>query len=265
MSRQGPDALPACLSGCDVVVIPAGIPRKPGMARDDLFKINAGIVRGLVQACARHCPRALLCIISNPVNSTVAIAAETLKEAGVYDPRRLFGVTTLDVVRANTFLAEVAGLTAGAVRVPVVGGHAGATILPLLSQAVPPVPLGAQEAQALTERVQNGGTEVVKAKAGAGSATLSMALAAARFAGACMRGLRGDPGVVECTMVASELTAAPFFASRVELGAEGARRVLPLGPMSEAERAGLNKLVPELVASINKGVAFCNDAAKAGK
>ena len=66
-------------------------------------------------------------------------------------------------------------------------------------------------------------------------------------------------------MVASELTAAPFFASRVELGAEGARRVLPLGPMSEAERAGLNKLVPELVASINKGVAFCNDAAKAGK
>ena len=73
-------------------------------------------------------------IISNPVNSTVPIAAEVFKAAGTYDPKKLLGVTTLDVVRANTFVAEAKGLDVKDVDVPVVGGHAGTTILPLLSQ-----------------------------------------------------------------------------------------------------------------------------------
>ena len=81
-----------------------------------------------------HLLQAVLNIISNPVNSTVPIAAEVLKAAGVYDKKKLLGVTTLDVVRANTFVAEAKGLDLKDVDVPVVGGHAGTTILPLLSQ-----------------------------------------------------------------------------------------------------------------------------------
>lgn len=78
--------------------------------------------------------QAVIAIISNPVNSTVPITAEVLKAAGVYDKRKVLGVTTLDVVRANTFVAEAKGLAVQDVDVPVVGGHAGVTILPLLSQ-----------------------------------------------------------------------------------------------------------------------------------
>ena len=78
--------------------------------------------------------QAIVGIISNPVNSTVPIAAEVFKAAGIYDPKKLMGVTTLDVVRANTFVAEAKGLDVKDVDVPVVGGHAGTTILPLLSQ-----------------------------------------------------------------------------------------------------------------------------------
>jgi malate dehydrogenase len=104
-----PDQISGALRGADVVVIPAGVPRKPGMSRDDLFAINAGIVMGLAEACAKSCPNALFLVISNPVNSTVPIFAETLKKHGVYDPRKLFGVTTLDVVRANTFVAALIG------------------------------------------------------------------------------------------------------------------------------------------------------------
>lgn len=70
------EGLKAALTGCDIVVIPAGVPRKPGMTRDDLFNINAGIVRDLAQGIAQHCPKAFVLIISNPVNSTVPIAAE---------------------------------------------------------------------------------------------------------------------------------------------------------------------------------------------
>ena len=90
---------------------------------------------------------------------------------GVYDPRRLFGVTTLDVVRARTFYAGATGEDVAGVEVPVVGGHAGVTILPLFSQATPIKDLGAK-LEALTARTQDGGTEVVTAKAGKGSATL---------------------------------------------------------------------------------------------
>lgn len=78
----GDAELEACLTGCDLVVIPAGVPRKPGMTRDDLFNINAGIVASLCEGVAAACPDAWVAIISNPVNSTVPIAAEVFKRAG---------------------------------------------------------------------------------------------------------------------------------------------------------------------------------------
>lgn len=176
---SGEDATPA-LEGADVVLISAGVARKPGMDRSDLFNVNAGIVKNLVQQVAKTCPKACIGIITNPVNTTVAIAAEVLKKAGVYDKNKLFGVTTLDIIRSNTFVAELKGKQPGEVEVPVIGGHSGVTILPLLSQ-VPGVSFTEQEVAELTKRIQNAGTEVVEAKAGGGSATLSMGQAAARL------------------------------------------------------------------------------------
>ena len=259
----GPAQLGAALAGAHLVVIPAGIPRKPGMSRDDLFNVNAGIVRDLVSACAKHCPKAVLNIISNPVNSTVPIAAEVLKKQGVYDPKRLLGVTHLDVMRARVFASEALGADPNDIDVPVVGGHAGVTILPLLSQVTPVPPSGAPltetQIEHLTERVRNGGTEVVNAKAGAGSATLSMAAAAAEFAAACLRALAGHRNVTVCAYVASDaVKSLPFFATKVRLGRSGVEHNygLPTRGLSPFEKSELEKLVPELRASIDKGVAF---------
>jgi malate dehydrogenase len=148
------DGIKAALTGADIVIIPAGIPRKPGMTRDDLFKINAGIVKGLIEAVAKYSPKAFLLIISNPVNSTVPIAAETLKAAGVFDPKRLFGVTTLDVVRAQTFVGEITGeKNPATLTIPVVGGHSGETIVPIFSQAKPPVNITGDALDKLTYRM----------------------------------------------------------------------------------------------------------------
>lgn len=114
------------------------------MTRDDLFLINAGIVRDLVKGVAQHSPKAFVLIISNPVNSTVPIAAEILKQANVFDAQRLFGVTTLDVVRAETFVQEITGEKDPAKTViPVIGGHSGETIVPLFSLAKPKVEIPA--------------------------------------------------------------------------------------------------------------------------
>lgn len=102
------------------------------------------------------CPEAWTCIITNPVNSTVPIARKVFQNAGCYNPARLFGVTTLDVCRANTFVSEIVGAAAENVNVPVVGGHAGKTILPLLSQCSHNVLAELDEAKLaeLTTRIQ---------------------------------------------------------------------------------------------------------------
>jgi len=256
------DDIKAALDGADVVLIPAGVPRKPGMTRDDLFNTNATIVKNLVGACATACPKAKLLIISNPVNSTVPIAAETLKKANVYDPRRLFGVTTLDVVRANTFVAEKLGLNPFDVNVPVIGGHSGPTIVPLLSK-VGGRGFSEEELKALTHRVQFGGDEVVKAKDGAGSATLSMAYAGAEFAQFVLRAARGDKGQVACTFVDAQNTGLgkegiAYFSSKVTLGKDGVdaiEEVSSLG-LTPYEQQLLETCKTELKANIAKGIEF---------
>ncbi|KAM0925071.1 hypothetical protein ACQ4PT_004431 [Festuca glaucescens] len=85
-----------------------------------------------------------------------------------------------------------------------------------------------------------------------------MAYAAAKFADACLRGLHGDSGIVECSYVDSQVTELPFFASKVPLGRSGVEEILPLGPLNEFERAGLEKAKKELSESIQKGVSFVN-------
>lgn len=254
----GPDQLEECLTGAEVVVIPAGVPRKPGMTRDDLFNTNASIVRDLADACAKHCPKAMLCIISNPVNSTVPIASEVFKKAGVYDPNRIFGVTTLDIVRANTFIAEAKGFEVEKVNVPVIGGHSGVTIIPLISQASPAVSFPQEQRVALSTRIQNAGTEVVEAKAGAGSATLSMAFAGARFTSSILKAIGGEEGVVECAFVKSDETEVDYFSTPILLGKNGMEKNLGIGKLIEYEVSLVKEAIPELRKNIQKGVDFAN-------
>ncbi|EKO3707433.1 malate dehydrogenase [Vibrio metschnikovii] len=249
----GEDPTPA-LEGADVVLISAGVARKPGMDRADLFNVNAGIVKSLAERIANACPTACIGIITNPVNTTVPIAAEVLKKAGVYDKRKLFGVTTLDVIRSETFVAELKGKNPSEVHVPVIGGHSGVTILPLLSQ-VDGVEFTEQEIAALTKRIQNAGTEVVEAKAGGGSATLSMGQAACRFGLSLVKALQGE-SVIEYAYVEGGSEHAPFFAQPIKLGKNGVEEVLSYGPLSDFEKAALDGMLETLNKDIEIGVEF---------
>ncbi|EPJ5001566.1 MAG: malate dehydrogenase [Klebsiella sp.] len=253
---SGEDATPA-LEGADVVLISAGVARKPGMDRSDLFNVNAGIVKNLVQQIAKTCPLACIGVITNPVNTTVAIAAEVLKKAGVYDKNKLFGVTTLDIIRSNTFVAELKGKSATEVEVPVIGGHSGVTILPLLSQ-IPGVSFSDQEVADLTKRIQNAGTEVVEAKAGGGSATLSMGQAAARFGLSLVRAMQGEKGVVECAYVEGDGHYARFFSQPLLLGKNGVEERQSIGKLSAFEQQALEGMLDTLKKDIALGEDFVN-------
>lgn len=252
----GSEQLNACLDGAEVVLIPAGVPRKPGMTRDDLFNTNASIVKDLVSAIADTCPNAMICIITNPVNSTVPIASEVMKKKGVYDPKRIFGVTTLDSVRASTFIAEAKEVNVNSVNVPVIGGHSGVTIVPLISQCTPPVSFPQDVREKLSVRIQNAGTEVVEAKAGAGSATLSMAYAAAKFTENLLEAMTGATGKVECAYIKSDASEAEYFATPVLLGPNGVEKDLGIGKLIEYEKNLVTAAMPELIGNIKKGIDF---------
>ncbi|KAG7191759.1 Malate dehydrogenase, cytoplasmic [Scheffersomyces spartinae] len=274
-SREDKTALASALKGADLVVIPAGVPRKPGMTRDDLFNINAGIVKSLAEGIAENAPNAFVLIISNPVNSTVPIVAETFKKAGIYDPKKLFGVTTLDIVRANTFISQLypKETKPSDFNIAVVGGHSGETIVPLYSLGNSGSyleKLSEEDKKKLINRVQFGGDEVVQAKNGAGSATLSMAYAGYRLAESILKAVDGSSGITECAFVdldntaikgakeAKELVGLGFFSLPVVLGPGGAEEVKydVLEKASAEEKKLLEVAKEQLAKNIEKGVAF---------
>ncbi|KAH9843519.1 malate dehydrogenase [Rhodofomes roseus] len=253
------DKLEEALEGAEVIVVPAGVPRKPGMSRDDLFSTNASVIRDLATAAAKVAPKAHLCIITNPVNSMVPIASRVYDRAGVYDPKRIFGVSTLDVVRASRFLAGIVGGDPADTPVTVIGGHSGETIVPLFSQTPAAKRITGEAYKKLVHRVQFGGDEVVQAKAGAGSATLSMAYAGAKFTNALLRGIAGEKGVITPSYVRSPLyenEGIEFFASNVELGPNGAEKIYPLGQLTAEEEEYLKACKDGLKKNIQKGFAF---------
>jgi malate dehydrogenase len=247
------DHLEECLTGADLVLIPAGMPRKPGMTRDDLFKVNADIAKGLCEATAKYCPDAVLGMIVNPVNSIVPAMAELYKKKGL-DPMKVIGITTLDIVRANKFAAEETGKNPNYINVPVIGGHAGTTILPLFSQAGK---LGLDEAKIpdMDKHVQDAGTDVVNAKGGKGSATLSMAYAGAKFGSSVLAGLSGRKRTL-CAYCASTVTDLPYFAQKVTFGEKGVDKVLPIGELNDYEKKRLEEAKTQLKGEIESGLKY---------
>ncbi|KAJ2455489.1 hypothetical protein EV183_000821 [Coemansia sp. RSA 2336] len=264
----GHHQLQAALQNIDIVVISAGIARKPGMTRDDLFNVNASIIYELTLAIAKNCPQAHIAIIASHVNSLVPIAAQALGKN--YNPQRLYGVTTLDSVRASRFVRDICPhIDATELQVPVIGGHSGNTIVPLLSLAKPRLNLSAKDTGELVYRIQYGGDEVVKAKEGAGSAALSMAYAASKFVASLVQAFKGI-SKVEYALVS--LAADPqgaqyfrrlgagtlkFFAVPIQLGPDGIQRIVPLEAQpSLFELKAIEIAARELQDNITKGTTY---------
>merc|ERR1712061_208581 len=175
------------------------------------------------------------------------------------DPKKVIGVTTLDCVRANKFVHEITGDSIDNISIPVVCGHAGATILPLFSQDAAGKKIEAAKIPDLDKRVQDAGTEVVNAKGGKGSATLSMAYAGARFASAILQGLSGTE-TTECAYVQSSVVEGmESFSSKVTFGASGVQTVHPLGPLNEHETKRLEEAKAQLKEEIDAGLAYAKD------
>ncbi|KAF2897349.1 hypothetical protein ILUMI_08825 [Ignelater luminosus] len=256
IAYSGVDHIREAMEGASVVVIVAGAPKTSHLAYSAMFEANANIIQEIAQGVGLHAPNAMIAIATNPVNSMVPIASETLRRTGTYNPKRVFGITALDVVRTNTFVADVQGLEPENVMVPVIGGNADKTIIPVLSQARPCADFTVKELECITHKVQNAHHDVIKAKTKR-SATLSAAFAIAKFVISIIKGLKGTNNVIECAYVRSKAHPhCKYLATPLLLGKSGIEKNLGVPKLSDYENCQLESAVPMIMDAVKKGESF---------
>ncbi len=223
----------------DIVVITAGLPRKPGMSRMDLIETNARIVRGVAENLATHSPGAVIIVVSNPLDEMTAL---TQLASGFPKQRVLGQAGMLDTARFTYFVAEALAVEVGTVRTLTLGSH-GDTMVPVPShctvggQALSDL-MPADKIEELVTRTRNGGAEVV-ALLKTGSAYYAPSAAAARMAKAVAQ----DSGAVMpvCAWVDGEYgISGVYLGVEAEIGAGGVRRVVETD-LTESELAGLRE------------------------
>jgi malate dehydrogenase len=243
-------------AGSDVIVVTSGLPRTPGMSRDDLLAKNAGIVRSVVQQAAEHSPGAILIIVTNPLDAMCHVALE----ASAFSPERVIGMAgVLDSARFRTFIAQELEVSVSSTHAFVLGGH-GDTMVPLprysTAGGVPITELlDPERIEALVTRTRNGGAEVV-ALLKTGSAFYAPAASVAQMVDSilndrnevlpCAAYLQGPYGV-----------DGLFVGVPVKLGRTGITQVIEI-ELSEDERAAFDRStasVRELVDAMSRMAA----------
>jgi len=227
------------IAGSGVIVITAGLPRKPGMSRMDLIGVNAKIVRSVTEQVVKHAPEAVIIVVSNPLDEMTALTA---KVSGFPHHQVMGQAGMLDTARFSYFVAEKLGVPVHTVTTLTLGSH-GDTMVPVPSACtVDGRPLAelmpAQDIEALVERTRNGGGEIV-ALLKTGSAYYAPSAAAARMA----RAVAEDSGAIlpVCAWVDGQYgIEGVYLGVEAEIGAEGVRRVVERD-LTESELAGLRE------------------------
>lgn len=226
-------------AGSDIVVITAGIPRKPGMSRDELLGTNAGIVKSVTEQVAKYSPNSILLVVSNPLDAMCLVALQTSK----FPKNRVIGMAgILDSARMRTFIAQALKVSVENVHAMVLGGH-GDTMVPLPRfSTVAGIPItelmSGEQIDAIIKRTRGGGAEIVKLLK-TGSAYYAPAAAVVEMVGAiildkkkvlpCAAYLEGEYG-----------NKGIFVGVPVKLGSTGILEIIQL-KLTDEEKTALNK------------------------
>lgn len=223
----------------DIVVITAGLPRKPGMSRDDLLKTNAGIVTQVTEQVCKYSPNSILLVVSNPLDAMAYVA----KKVSGFSRNRVIGMAgVLDSARFCTFVAEAAGVSVEDVHGFVYGGH-GDTMVPMTRYcSISGVPLEkfltAEKIQQIVERTKNGGAEIVNYLK-SGSAYYAPSASVVQMVEAI---IKDKKRVLPCAVwLQGEYGLKDLFVGVLaKLGSSGIEQVIELD-LNETEKAGLQK------------------------
>ncbi len=238
-------------AGSDVVVITAGLPRKPGMSRDDLLNTNAKIVASVTESVAKHSPNCVLIIVSNPLDAMCQVALKTSK----FPKHRVIGMAgVLDSARMRWFIAEALDVSMESVHAMVLGGH-GDTMVPMprfstvggiaITELLPK-----EKIEAINQRTRDGGAEIVKLLK-TGSAYYAPSASSAEMVESI---LKDKKKILPCAaLLEGEYGVDGVFVGvPCKLGARGIEQVIQLN-LTVEERAALLKsagAVKELVGAL---------------
>jgi malate dehydrogenase len=226
-------------AGSDIVVITAGIARKPGMSRDDLLNTNAGIVKQVSEQIKKTSPDAILIIVSNPLDVMSYVA----KEVTGFPRERVLGMAgVLDTARYRSFLAEAADVSVRDIQAMVLGGH-GDTMVPLISYtSVSGIPITQlvpkDKLDAIVDRTRNGGAEIVK-HLKTGSAYYAPSSAAVQM---CEAIVRDQKRILPCAawLEGEYGMSGLFLGVPCKLGRKGLEAIYEV-ELTDDERAALEK------------------------
>ncbi|NDD26025.1 MAG: malate dehydrogenase [Actinobacteria bacterium] len=240
------------IADSDIVIITAGLPRKPGMSRMDLLEVNAGIVGGVAKNIAKYAPNSVILVVSNPLDEMTALA----QKASGFPKERVIGQAgVLDTARFTHFVAEEAGVEVSAVKTLTLGSH-GETMVPVPSVSTingKPINevLGAEKVNELVERTRNGGAEIV-ALLKTGSAYYAPSAAVARMA----KAVHEDSGEIfpVCAWVDGQFgIEGVYLGVEARLGAGGIKAVVET--KLEADELEALKIAAEAVRAKQADIA----------
>jgi malate dehydrogenase len=270
-THSGSKNLPEAIIGSQIIIILASIPLENSMlTRNCFFDKNAPIIRDLAMQIAIYNPKAFVLAVTNPINSILPIICQVYKDYNNYNFKKILGLTSIDCIRAAAFLNQmIEGIDPLSVKVPIIGGHCNSTIVPLFSHITPKLSLTNHQIIELTNRIKFAGFDLVKAKGGSQSATLSMAHAVAKFTSSIVNTLTNNESFVDSAYVClntnyeaklkveSLVGKVEYLASSIEINSNGVNKIWLPKQISGFEKGLVNRAIISLNQSVAKSEQFC--------
>ncbi|XP_047989262.1 malate dehydrogenase-like [Leguminivora glycinivorella] len=219
----GDATMTQALSGSDLVLLVGGLLKTPGVSDRSCVEANTEFVKTASSQIARLPKMPFVGVVAEPINSLVPMAAELMRNNGMFDGKKLFGVTEIDRIRVQTLYGARHGMAPEECFVPVIGGHSDKTTVPLVSQARPGFEMSEPEVRQFVNEVQRYESTVTEAKQGR-SPTVSVAYGVLQFARSALRALQGQ----ECWLhafIENNDFGTSFFSGLVRVDASGAQEM----------------------------------------
>lgn len=247
----GEEYLEQALMNSELVICAGGVTRSPSVTEDSCFTTNTNFIKSLSKKLARLKPMPFVGIVTEPINSIVPMAAEIVRNYGELDERKLFGISTIDFLRAQILYASIHKLRPSEVSVPVIGGRSNKTCIPLLSQACPAKDMNESEAQTFTTELRKADQDIMKAKSGS-APVLSVAYSALLFSRSVLNALDGNDEVVHAFVDNNDF-GTNYFSGLVHINGDGVKEMQRYSKLSSLECQVLEDTLEELRKDVLKG------------
>ncbi|XP_073966082.1 malate dehydrogenase-like [Choristoneura fumiferana] len=251
MGFCGHSTIERALKDSDLVLFVGGVIKSPTLTNEAWFETNTAFIKNIAARVGKMAQMPFIGIVTEPINVLVPMAAEIMRCHGAFDPKKLFGITTIDWIRAQTLYATEHKMPPKTCFVPVIGGHSEKTIIPLLSHSRPTTNMKDPEIMQFTRKIQECDDIVSQAKQGL-SSTMSIAYSVVMFAREIFRALDGQRVKVNAYVENNDFGTS-YFSGLVNVDKDGMKSMQRFTKISQYECNLLEKATEQLRKDVARG------------